>query len=189
MRQISPTDNVTFKEEAFYSLCWRTPPEVAVAMPWSLGACRRLEFWTDAPCTQRCLVITRATFPNYRARLGLTKLADEEDTMLALFLRPQLLRSLVFKGDILDGAATIASLASLGRQHLVTYSCYTGELELDVVRSEYGKQTACLPFHSMPPRRCSKLHAIHEDITEGRDDCMSSANQFAYVPYLCLDPV
>ena len=184
---------MTFKEEAFYSLCWRTLPEVAVVMTWNLNACRRLEFWTDAPCSQRCLVVTRATFPNDRPRPGyaqeLTKLTDKEDTMLALFLRPQLLRSLVFKGDVLDGAATIASLASLGRQHLVTYSCYTGELELDVVRSEYGKQTACLTLHNTPSRGCSKLRAILEEIAEGSDDCMSSANQFAYVPYLCLDPV
>ena len=136
--QLSITDNVRFKENAFYSLCWRTTADTVVAMTWSLSACGRLDFWTDAPCSRRCLVVARATFDTYRPRRGLDNelscLADEEDTMLALFLRPKLLYKLVIKDDVLDGAATLAALASLGKQHLVTYSCYTCELELDVVR-------------------------------------------------------
>ena len=46
----------------------------------------------------------------------------------------QVLDYLVLKKGVLDGAASLAALASLGKQHLVTYSCYTCELELDVVR-------------------------------------------------------
>ena len=107
-------------------------------MTWSLSACKRLAFWADAPCARRSLFIARATFDTYRPRCGyahdLSGLADEEDTMLALFLRPKLVDKLVIKDDVLDGAATLAALASLGKQHLVTYSCYTGELELEVVK-------------------------------------------------------
>ena len=136
--QLSPTDNVSFKENAFYSLCWRTTADTVVAMTWSLSACGRLDFWTDGPCSLRCLIVARATFDTYRPRRGLDNelscLADEEDTMLALFLRPDLLDYLVLKKGVLDGAASLAALASLGKQHLVTYSCYTCELELDVVR-------------------------------------------------------
>ena len=135
--QLSPTDNVSFKQNAFYSLCWRTTADTVVAMTWSLSACGRLDFWTDALCSRRCLIVARATFDTYRPRVGdneLSCLADEEDTMLALFLRPNLLDYLVRKKGVLDGAASLAALASLGKQHLVTYSCYTCELELDVVR-------------------------------------------------------
>ena len=138
--QSAPGDNVRFKENAFYSLCWRTTADTVVAMTWSLSACRRLEFWADAPCSRRCLVVARATFGTYRPRRGcasdLSALADEADTMLTLFLRPELLDKLVIVDDVLDGAATLAALASHGKQHLVTYSCYTCELELDVVKKD-----------------------------------------------------
>ena len=44
--QDTASDNVRFSEEIFYSLCHATPPESAVAMTYSNGACGKLESWT-----------------------------------------------------------------------------------------------------------------------------------------------
>ena len=41
--QDTASDNVRFSEETFYSLCHATPPESAVAVTYSNGACGKLE--------------------------------------------------------------------------------------------------------------------------------------------------
>jgi len=58
-------NNVAFKSEVFYSLCYYTHPESVVVMSYSASACvPGLEFWTDynidAPA--RALVVTPAWF-------------------------------------------------------------------------------------------------------------------------------
>ena len=63
--------------------------------------------------------------------------------MMAIFLPPRFTCFLVMHevaGEwVLDGAATIAALASQGRRHLVTFGAYTAELELEVVSNAVNR--------------------------------------------------
>ena len=112
--QNSASDSVRFKEEIFYSLCHATPPESAVAMTYSNGACGKLEYWT-LPDTYppRTLVVAPAWFAHYRPRRGLADtldaLADVPDTMLAMYLPAPFAASLRWKEGEVDGSATISS--------------------------------------------------------------------------------
>ena len=130
------SDNVRFKEAIFYSLCHATPPESAVAMTYSNGACGKLEYWT-LPDTYppRTLVVAPAWFAHYRPRRGLADtldaLADVPDTMLAMYLPAPFVASLRWKEGKVDGSATISGWLS-GRGRLVSFACYIGELEADI---------------------------------------------------------
>ena len=135
--QDTRSDKVRFKEEVFYSLCHATPPESAVAMTYSNGACGKLEFWT-LPDTYppRTLVVAPAWFAHYRPRRGLADtldaLADVPDTMLAMYLPAPFAASLRWEEGKVDGSATISGWLS-GRGRLVSFACYTGELEADIL--------------------------------------------------------
>ena len=161
---LKPGDNLgysKFKNQVFYSLAWRTKADQVVAMTWSLGACDCIEAWVDgrrsSPYVGRSLCITRANFSAYRPRKGLEStletLGDEEDqdTMIALILPPQLFSKLVWIAEsVLDGPATIAALAMGGRRppYIVSYSGFTAEMELDVLRAAVKDSgaSACEPY-------------------------------------------
>ena len=133
-------DNVRFKEETFYSLCHATPPESAVAMTYSNGACGKLEYWT-LPDTYppRTLVVAPAWFAHYRPRRGLANtldaLADVPDTMVAMYLPAPFAASLRYKADKLDCSATISAWLSDDKRRIVSFACYTGELEADICQA------------------------------------------------------
>ena len=130
-------DNRRFKQNVFYSMCWNTPPQSGVAMTFSESACGRLEWWS-IPGEQppRVLMVVPAWFATYRPRLGLAdsleELADEPDTMLALYAPPTMVQDMCWNQGRLDAAATIVSwLGAAGR--LVTFAAYAAELEVDIL--------------------------------------------------------
>ena len=135
----SHMSNVSFKQAAFYSVCWHTPPEVTVAMTWSASACDKIEFWADGGLTNRRLTIEKANFDSYRPRKGLSSSLEElsytgKDTMVAICMHPRLHSKLVYEEDgVLNGSATFAALAEGG--HLLSYATYTAELELDIINA------------------------------------------------------
>ena len=145
--QDTASGNVRFKEEVFYSLCYATPPDSAVVMTYSNGACGRLEFWTLLDTyPPRTLVVAPAWFAHYRPRRGLADalhvLADEPDTMLAMNLPAPFAASLRWKEDKVDGSATISGWLS-GPSRLVSFACYTGELEAEIL-CDGGEQCSCI---------------------------------------------
>lgn len=124
--------------EVFYSLMWHTPPETAIVMTFSQGACRDgLEFWTrrgESPT--RVLLVSPAWFRLYRPRLGLAAdlgaLADEPDTMVAIYAPPRMIAAAVWKDTHLDVAATVRRwLGDDGK--LLTFATYVAELEVDML--------------------------------------------------------
>ena len=138
--QDTASGNVRFKEEVFYSLCYATPRDSAVVMTYSNGACGRLEFWT-LPDTYppRTLVVAPAWFAHYRPRRGLANtqeaLADVPDTMVAMYLPAPFAASLRYKADKLDCSATISAWLSDDKRRIVSFACYTGELEADICQA------------------------------------------------------
>ena len=138
----SHADNVTFKQQVFYSLCWNMPRESVVAMTFSASACGRMEWWS-LPEEQppRVLMVLPAWFAIYRPRLGLAdtlqELADEPDTMLAVYAPPCMAQRLQWHEERLDAAATIVAwMGHCGR--LVTFGAYTAELEVDIAGAFLG---------------------------------------------------
>ena len=125
--------NVSFKEEAFYSLTWATPKSSIVMMTFGQSACGTLAFWTR-PDDGRALLVTPAHFRLYRPRLGLAnnlgELADQADTAIAIYAPPTALTRMVTRGSELDVRAT--TQAWLGSDRMVTFSSYTAELERDL---------------------------------------------------------
>ena len=110
-------------------------------MTYSNGACGRLEFWT-LPDTYppRTLVVAPAWFAHYRPRRGLADalhaLADELDTMVAMYLPAPFAASLRYKADKLDCSATISAWLSDDKRRIVSFACYTGELEADICQAD-----------------------------------------------------
>ena len=131
------TNNVDFKSQVFYSMCWSTPSDSVVAMTWSLSACRpHLEWWTDR--SDRVLMVAPAFFRSYQPRMGIAgsdaTLSDESDTMISLYVPPKMMPCLRWvKDGKIDAAATIAQFMHSPDGRLVTFGAYTAELELDVV--------------------------------------------------------
>ena len=170
--------NAQFKAYVFNALTWRTPPDVTVAITWSMSACKTVDFWMESepaqsePGAQRTIQIWRARFNTYVPRRGLqdslAKLSDEDDTMVALALPPCHLPKLVLLEDgVLDGSRTFAALAATGKCHLVAHAVYTAELELDIVNayctcatptcappSTPGGDTAVAEAGSQKPEAC-----------------------------------
>ena len=129
----STADNLRFKEEAFYSMCWNTCAGAAVVMTYSSSACGRMEYWTvPGP---RVLIVAPAKFATYRPRQGLSnsleELADHEDTVAAMLLPAGLVRKLAWHGDAVDVAASVARWCADGGS-VVTFGAYTAELEPDI---------------------------------------------------------
>ena len=137
----SSTNNVEFKQEIFYSLCWNTPADSVVALTYSASACADIMWWTvNATYPPRSMMVLPAWFQTYRPRKGLAdtleKLADEDDTMVALYVPASLVPMLHWRDDRLDVSATL--LAMLGdKGRLVTFGAYTNELEFDVVSAAH----------------------------------------------------
>ena len=121
--QDTASGNVRFKEEVFYSLCYATPPDSAVVMTYSNGACGRLEFWT-LPDTYppRTLVVAPAWFAHYRPRRGLADalhvLVDETCRRRSLHLcageRTKSMAARRYLGGFLGPAASSALPATRG---------------------------------------------------------------------------
>jgi hypothetical protein len=129
----STADNVRFKQEVFYSMCWNTCDEAAVVVTYSSSACGRMEYWTVPE--PRVLIVAPAHFATYRPRKELSssleELADDDDTMAAMLLPAGLVRKLAWRGDAVDVAASVARWCADGGS-VVTFGAYTVELELDL---------------------------------------------------------
>ena len=145
-------NNVNFKEAAFYSLCHHTPTFSAIVMTYSPSACgRRLEFWTlpeeDPP---RALLVLPAWFARYVPRKGiedsLEALADERDTMVAMYVPPLWLQGLIWASqpgaeNQLDMAATLINwLGADTQRRIVSFAAYTAELEVDIATANLSEE-------------------------------------------------
>jgi len=130
-------NNVEFKSQVFYSMCWATPADSVVAMTWSLGACcpPDLAWWTDQ--SDRVLVVAPAFFRSYRPRMGLAdtdaELSHEADTMISLYVPVTMMPCLGWVNSKLDAASTIVQFMRAKEGRMVTFGAYTAELELDVM--------------------------------------------------------
>ena len=135
----TPTGYVSFKQEAFYSMCWQSRADVAVVMTFSLSACRRLEWWTDKDeKSGRILMVTPAWFKTYRPQKGLsaelTPLADTPDTMVALYLPAKLIPDICWTAGKMDVAASIANwMLERPQDTILTLAAYTADLEMDLL--------------------------------------------------------
>ena len=132
-------------------MCWNTPPNTAVAMTFSQGACtwddKGLEWWTVLqPYPARTFMLAPAWFRSYRPSKGLGKnntelLCETEnaDTMVAIFAPAAFLAKLRWRGDHLDMATTVLrwleELEGHGTGKLVTFAAFTAELELDIAQT------------------------------------------------------
>ena len=165
-------DNVSFKEAAFYSLCFHTPPDSAVVMTYSPSACRRrLEFWTlpeeEHP---RALLVLPAWFARYVPRIGhpdsVEPLATVPDTMVAIYVPPLWLQgpSLSWRAEPpgaenrLDVAATIINwLVAVETRRIVSFATYTAELEADIATAgldDREKEELSRIVTEPPKKRC-----------------------------------
>jgi hypothetical protein len=138
------TDHKSFKQDAFYSMCWQTSAEVAVVMTFSASACGRLEWWTTNEETSgRILMVAPAWFRYYRPRLGLacelTPLADSPDTMVALYLPARLIPNICWEVGKVDVAASIAAWIR-PTEKILTLGAYTAELEVDLLFALSGAE-------------------------------------------------
>ena len=130
---------VSFKQNAFYSMCWHTRADVAVVMTFSRSACTCLEWWTDSrEKSGRILMVTPAWFDTYRPRLwfsnGLAPHADAADTMVAVFLPAKLIPGICWIKGKMDVAASIVNWISFQpKKTIVTLGTYTAELEVDLL--------------------------------------------------------
>ena len=134
----SAADNVTFKQQVFYSMCWETPQTSAVVMTFSQSACGLIEWWSDWEVfPSRTFLLAPAWFRKYRPRRGLADdlgpLADKPDTVVAIFAPASFMKAIRWRGEQLDATATIiAWLRVSDSKRLVTFGAYTGELESDI---------------------------------------------------------
>ena len=147
MQETSPSGNIRFKSEVFYSMCWNTPPDSGVGITYSMSACPGIEFWAiEDAYPGRVMMVVPAHFETYRPRLGLADslgtLSDDPDTMIALYIPAGWCSKLQWHGTMsldsnrkkLDVAKTLVSwLGDAGR--IVTFSAFTGELEVDIVQA------------------------------------------------------
>ena len=89
----------------------------------------------------RTMIVLPAWFEMYRPRQGLAdileKLADEDDTMVALYVPASFVPMLHWRDGWLDASATFVARLG-GRGRLVTFGAYTGELENDVVSAAHN---------------------------------------------------
>ena len=142
----------TMKRDGFYSMMWHTPETAAIVMTYSASACRkrgqpRMDFWVspikDSGLDRRNLWVGLAHFESYRPSAGCHDdflLADvDPDTMVAIYAPPSYVKNLVFstspdhKGAV-DLRLTVRGwLAECCAFPVVTYSAWTGELEMDLV--------------------------------------------------------
>ena len=109
-------DDVIFKQEAFYSMCWNTPVNTVVAMTFSASAQCYMEwlpvFRTD--CPYRVLVVVPALLPD---------VLREPDAMFAAYLPVCMVQQMKWDNGKLDAGRTIRSwLGAVGR--LVTIGMY-----------------------------------------------------------------
>ena len=113
-----------------------------MALTYSASACKDIMWWAvNENYPPRIMIVLPAWFETYRPRQGLAdtldELADEEDTMLALYVPASFVPMLRWRDGRLDASATCAAwLGDKGR--LVTFGAYTGELEVDVMSAAYN---------------------------------------------------
>ena len=138
---------MTMKINAFYSMMWHSPTTAAIIMTYSANACRvencpRMDFWMSpvkaAGMDLRNLWVGFAHFESYKPSAGfyddfhLSEAAI--DTMVAIYAPPSYVHKFVFaSSQLLDLRLTIrAWLENCGAFPVVTYSAWTGELEVDL---------------------------------------------------------
>jgi len=138
----------SFKEDAFYSMCWQTRafPDLVVVMTFSHSDCERLEWWTDrSEASGRILMVSPAWFRAYRPRRWkpsneLTLQADANDTMVVLFIPATRIAGICWTGGKMDLAASIANWSNRRHEKLiVTLASHTAELEVHLQRVLLGK--------------------------------------------------
>ena len=139
-RLSSSANNITFKQEIFYSMQWHTDSKTAVVMTYCGASCPGLVWWSLNKPT-RALVVTPAHFDRYRPRRGLADSHDElghdngqpADTMVALYIPRWMAQTFCWAEDgKLDVSRSIRTwLGNEGR--LLTFGAYTAELELDII--------------------------------------------------------
>ena len=152
--------HISFKQNVFYSMCWNTPENSAVAMTFSQEECtffsteegyiKGLEWWTvTKPDSRRVLMVAPAWFRSYRPSKGFAEnnamlAADpaKPDTMVAIFAPPSWMAKLEWQEealDKLDMAATVLNWLRQSGKQLVTFGAFTAELELDIARTAVQK--------------------------------------------------
>ena len=141
------SNHVEFKQEAFYSMAWHTPPESIVAMTYSSSSCPKMEWWTEYTDV-RMLMVAKAYFNNYRPRLGLNDNLDalaydtsdisdrQEDTKVALFLPSTDVPRIIWTEDgrSIDVPKSIAAWTTPNGK-VMTLGAFTAELEVDILHA------------------------------------------------------
>ena len=141
--------NISFKQDVFFSMCWNTPQDTAVAMTYSQSACtfkkmgvdKGLEWWSVLQLyPARTFMVAPAWFRSYRPSQGLAESNEElalnpenPDTMVAIFATAAMMAKLQWRREKLDMAATVLNWLDQSGT-LVTFSAFTAELELDIAR-------------------------------------------------------
>ena len=170
-------NNISFKQDVFFSMCYHTPEDSVVAMTFSQSACiffteegykKGLEWWTvTKPGSHRVLMVAPAWFQRYQPSKGLAEnntmlAADPEkpDTMVAIFAPPSWMAKLEWRPEALnklDLAATVLNWLRHSGKQLVTFGAFTGELEVDIAltavqKGEFAEFKDKLIKHSAVPR-------------------------------------
>ena len=142
--------NISFKQDVFFSMCWNTPQDTAVAMTYSRSACtfkqmgadKGLEWWSVLQrYPARTFMVAPAWFRSYRPSQGLAESNEElalnpesPDTMVAIFATAAMMAKLQWRREALDMAATVLNWLDQSGT-LVTFGAFTAELELDIART------------------------------------------------------
>ena len=143
--------NISFKQDVFFSMCWNTPQDTAVAMTYSQSACtfkqlgvdKGLEWWSVLqPYPARTFMVAPAWFRSYRPSKGLAESNEElalnpesPDTMVAIFATAAMMAKLQWRREKLDMAATVLNWLDQSGGKLVTFGAFNAELELDIART------------------------------------------------------
>ena len=143
--------NISFKQDVFFSMCWNTPQDTAVAMTYSQSACtfkhrgvdKGLEWWSVLQhYPARTFMVAPAWFPSYQPSTGLAESNGElalnpenPDTMVAIFATAAMMAKLQWRLERLDMAATVLNWLDQSGGKLVTFGAFNAELELDIART------------------------------------------------------
>ena len=152
-------NNISFKQDVFFSMCYNTPEDTVVAMTFSQSACtflteegykKGLEWWTVPKLdSHRVLMVAPAWFQRYQPSKGLAEnnamlAADPEkpDTMVAIFAPTSFMAKLEWRPEALnklDLAATVLNWLRQSGKQLVTFGAFTCDLELDIALTAVKK--------------------------------------------------
>ena len=141
----------TLKRDGFYHWMWHTPSTSAIVMTYSASACKvgdepRMDFWMspikEMGTDNRNLWVGFVHFETYRPSAGLHDdfyLSQEApDTMAAIYAPPSHIKKFVYAESpghegLLDLSLTIQAWRdTCSAFPVVTYSAWTGELEVNL---------------------------------------------------------